>query len=101
MRKGSVFVDVAVDQGGCSETTHPTTHKEPTYIEEGVVHYAVANIPGVVGRTSTFALTNATLPFARRIARKGTSIIDDPEFKTAINIYKGEILYPALKKIFT
>jgi alanine dehydrogenase len=101
MRKGSVFVDVAVDQGGCSETTHPTTHKEPTYIEEGVVHYAVANIPGAVGRTSTFALTNATLPYARKIARKGTSIIDDPEFKTAINIYKGEILYPALKKIFT
>jgi alanine dehydrogenase len=101
MRKGSVFVDVAVDQGGCSETTHPTTHKEPTYIEEGVVHYAVANIPGAVGRTSTFALTNATLPFARKIARRGTSIIDDPEFKTAINIYKGEILYPALKKIFT
>ena len=100
MRKGSVFVDVAVDQGGCSETTRPTTHNDPTYIEEGVVHYAVANIPGAVGRTSTFALMNATLPFARKIARKGASIIDDPEFRSAINVYKGEILYPELQKIF-
>lgn len=100
MKKGSVFVDVAVDQGGCAETTHPTTHREPTYIEEGVVHYAVTNIPGAVGRTSTFALTSATLPFARKIARKGESIIDDPEFRTAINIHKGEIMYPALKGMY-
>ena len=100
MRKGSVFVDIAVDQGGCAETTRPTTHNDPTYIEERIVHYAVANIPGAVGRTSTFALTNATLPFARKIARKGAAIVDDPEFRSAVNIYKGEILYPALKGIF-
>jgi alanine dehydrogenase len=99
MRKGSVFVDVAVDQGGCSETTRPTTHKDPTYIEEGVVHYAVANIPGAVGRTSTFALTNATLPFARKIARKGAAVVEDPEFRSAINVSRGEIVYPALKGI--
>ena len=100
MRKGSVFVDVAVDQGGCSETTGPTTHRNPTYIEEGVVHYAVANIPGAVGRTSTFALTNATLPFARLIARKGAAVVDDPVLKTAVNIFDGEITYPALREIY-
>ncbi len=100
MRKGSVFVDVAVDQGGCAETTHPTTHREPTYIEEGVVHYAVANIPGAVGRTSTFALTSATLPFARQIARKGYGILEDPVIRTAVNIFEGEIVYPALKDVF-
>jgi alanine dehydrogenase len=100
MRKGSVFVDIAVDQGGCAETTRPTTHSNPTYIEEGVVHYAVANIPGAVGRTSTFALTNATLPFARTIARTGTAIMKDPEISTAVNIADGEIIYPALKGIF-
>jgi alanine dehydrogenase len=101
MRKGSVFVDVAVDQGGCSETTRPTTHRDPTYIEEGVVHYAVANIPGAVGRTSTFALTNATLPFARKISRKGISIIEDSVVKSAVNIYEGEIRYPALQSIYS
>lgn len=100
MRKGSVFVDVAVDQGGCSETTRPTTHREPTYIEEGVVHYAVTNIPGAVGRTSTFALTSATLPFARQIARKGLGILDDPIIKSAVNVFEGEIVYPALKGVF-
>ena len=100
MRPGSVFVDISVDQGGCSETTRPTTHSEPTYEEEGVIHYAVANIPGAVGRTSTFALTNATLPFARKIAASGKAILDNPEFESAININDGEILYPVLKEMF-
>ena len=71
MKRGAVVVDVAVDQGGCFETTHPTTHSEPTYIVEGVVHYCVANMPGAVAGTSTFALTNETLPYARQLANKG------------------------------
>lgn len=100
MRPGSVFVDIAVDQGGCAETTHPTTHHNPTYVEEGVVHYAVANIPGAVSRTSTFALTNATLPFVRRIAHGGHASFDDPILKTAVNIARGEIVYPALRDAF-
>ncbi len=69
--KGSILVDVAVDQGGCFETTHATTHSNPTYYEEGVLHYCVANMPGAVPRTSTFALTNATLPYALDLANKG------------------------------
>ncbi len=100
MHRGSVFVDISVDQGGCSETTRPTTHENPTYVEEGIIHYAVANIPGAVGRTSTLALTNATIHYARKIAAKGKDIITDPEFSSAINIDDGEILYPALKKQF-
>src|SRR5437762_432116 len=71
MKKGSVIVDVAVDQGGCIETTHPTTHSDPTYEVDGVVHYCVANMPGAVPRTSTFALTNATLPYALQLANLG------------------------------
>jgi len=100
MRPGSVFVDISVDQGGCAETTRPTTHSDPTYIEEGVIHYAVANIPGAVGRTSTVALTNATLPFARKIAGKGHAILKDPDFESTINIHDGKILYPVLKETF-
>ena len=71
MKNGSVIVDVAIDQGGCVETSKPTTHHDPTYIVEGVVHYCVTNMPGAVGRTSTFALCNATLPYAKAIADKG------------------------------
>jgi len=100
MRPGSVFVDISVDQGGCSETTRPTTHNNPTYVEEGIIHYAVANIPGAVGRTSTFALSNATLPYARKIAAAGRAILKDPEFTSTININDGKILYPALKETF-
>ena len=100
MRPGSVFVDISVDQGGCSDTTRPTTHSKPTYIEEGVIHYAVANIPGAVGRTSTFALSNATLPWAQKIAGKGKEILDDPAFGSMVNIHGGKILYPALKETF-
>ena len=71
MRPGSVLVDVAIDQGGCFETSHATTHADPTYVVDGVVHYCVANMPGAVARTSTFALNNATLPFALALANKG------------------------------
>jgi len=71
MRQGSVIVDVAVDQGGCIETTHLTTHENPIYVVEGVIHYAVANMPGAVPRTSTLALTNATLPYVLQLANKG------------------------------
>jgi alanine dehydrogenase len=71
MRPGSVVVDIAIDQGGCFETSRPTTHSDPTYVEEGVVHYCVANIPGAVARTSTLALTNATLPYLVKVAREG------------------------------
>ncbi len=100
MPEGSVFVDISVDQGGCAETTHATTHQNPTYVEEGVIHYAVANIPGAVGRTSTFALTNATIGYARKIAAMGMKTADAPEFATAINIKDGAIIYPALREQF-
>ena len=71
MRPGSVFVDIAIDQGGCSETSRPTTHSDPTYVQDGVVHYCVTNMPGAVAHTSTFALNNATLPFVIALAEKG------------------------------
>ncbi len=100
MHDGAVFVDISVDQGGCAETTRPTTHQDPTYVEEGVVHYTVANMPGAVGRTSTLALTNATIPWARRIASEGKKILRDPSFSTAININDGKIVYPALREQF-
>lgn len=91
MKKGSVFVDVAVDQGGCSETAHPTTHTNPTYEAEGVIHYCVDNIAGAVPRTSTFALTNVTLPYAVRIARYGLAeaIRKDPGLRDGVNTHDG------------
>jgi alanine dehydrogenase len=95
---GSVLVDVAVDQGGCFETTRPTTHSNPTFYEEGVLHYCVANMPGAVPRTSTFALTNATLPYALALANKGfeQAIADDPGLKEGVNIYAGKCTYKAV-----
>ena len=95
---GSVIVDVAVDQGGCIETTHPTTHSDPTYYVEGVLHYCVANMPGAVPRTSTFALTNATLPYALKLANKGFlhAIASDPHLKEGVNTYAGECTYEAV-----
>src|SRR2546422_11725498 len=80
---GAVIVDVAVDQGGCVETTHPTTHSAPTYYVEGVLHYCVANMPGAVPRTSTFALTNATLPYALKLANRGfkDAVLSDPDLR--------------------
>ena len=95
---GAVIVDVAVDQGGCIETTHPTTHSEPTYYVEGVLHYCVANMPGAVPRTSTFALTNATLPYALKLANQGfmQAITSDPGLKAGVNTYAGRLTYEAV-----
>ena len=95
---GAVIVDVAVDQGGCIETTHPTTHSNPTYYVEGVLHYCVANMPGAVPRTSTFALTNATLPYALKLANKGfmQAISSDQGLKEGVNTYAGHCTYEAV-----
>jgi alanine dehydrogenase len=95
---GAVIVDVAVDQGGCIETTHPTTHSNPTYYVEGVLHYCVANMPGAVPRTSTFALTNATLPYALKLANKGFmhAISSDQGLKEGVNTYAGHCTYEAV-----
>ncbi|MBD0370158.1 MAG: alanine dehydrogenase [Pyrinomonadaceae bacterium] len=97
---GSVIVDVAVDQGGCFETTHATTHSEPTYYVEGVLHYCVANMPGAVPRTSTFALTNATLPYALKLANLGflAAIESDSHLKEGVNTYAGHCTYEAVAK---
>jgi len=95
---GAVIVDVAVDQGGCVETTHPTTHSDPTYYVEGVLHYCVANMPGAVPRTSTFALTNATLPYALTLANKGfkSAVTSDPGLAAGVNTYAGKLTYQAV-----
>jgi alanine dehydrogenase len=95
---GAVIVDVAVDQGGCIETTHPTTHSNPTYYVEGVLHYCVANMPGAVPRTSTFALTNATLPYALKLANRGflEAIANDAGLKEGVNTYGGHCTYEAV-----
>lgn len=96
--QGAVLVDVAVDQGGCFETTHATTHSNPTYYEEGVLHYCVANMPGAVPRTSTFALTNATLPYALDLANKGfeKAIAEDVGLYEGVNTYAGKLTYEAV-----
>jgi alanine dehydrogenase len=98
MHKGAVIVDVAVDQGGCIETTKPTTHSNPTFYVDDVLHYCVANMPGAVPRTSTFALTNATLPFALKLASKGfkDAIKADKHLKAGVNTYAGHITYEAV-----
>jgi len=98
MRPGSVIVDISIDQGGCCETSRPTTHDNPTYVEEGVVHYCVANMPGAVPRTSTFALNNATLPFTLALANKGykQALLDDPHLLNGLNVHKGYITYEAV-----
>lgn len=95
MQKGSVVVDIAVDQGGCIETCKPTTHENPTFVVDGVVHYCVANMPGAVARTSTFALTNVTLKYARMIAKDGVdrAIMRDKPLRLGVNIYKGKLVY--------
>jgi len=95
MRKGSVLVDVAIDQGGCFETSHATTHENPTYVVDGIVHYCVANMPGAVPRTSTFALNNATLPFALALADKGArqAMLDNPHLLAGLNVHRGMVTY--------
>ena len=94
MKPGSVIVDVAVDQGGCVETCRPTTHADPTFVIDGVVHYCVANMPGAVARTSTFALTNATFPYALKIANLGykTAMKKDPALFKGLNVYQGQLV---------
>ena len=98
MKPGSVLVDVSIDQGGCFESAKPTTHDQPTYQEQGVIHYCVANMPGAVARTSTFALTNATLPFVMALANKGINqaLLDDPHLLAGLNIYRGKVTYQAV-----
>jgi alanine dehydrogenase len=98
MAPNSVIVDVAVDQGGCIETTHATTHSEPTYFVDGVLHYCVANMPGAVPRTSTFGLTNATLPFALQLANKGfvNAVRSNPHLADGVNTFRGKITYEAV-----
>ena len=98
MKKGSVIVDVAIDQGGCVETARPTTHSNPVYEVDGVVHYCVANMPGAVPRTSTIALTNATLPYTRMLANQGfqKAVRGNPGLAEGVNVYKGEITYEAV-----
>src|SRR5258706_7397441 len=98
MKKGAVLVDVAVDQGSCLETTHPTTHSQPTYEVDGVTHYCVANMPGAVPRTSTFALTNATLPYVLRIADRGfrDAARDDATLRSGVNTHEGKVTHQAV-----
>ena len=94
MEAGSVVVDVAVDQGGCIETIRPTTHSDPTYMVDDVVHYGVANMPGAVPRTSTFALTNTTLPYVMQIAERGVdgALREDPALARGANVWRGAIV---------
>jgi hypothetical protein len=102
MKKGSVLVDVAIDQGGCFETSKATTHGNPTYVVDGVVHYCVANMPGAVAKTSTLALTNATLPYAVQIANKGwkKAMQENAEIKAGANVIDGKVTYKAVAEAF-
>ncbi len=100
MRPGSVLVDIAIDQGGCFETSRPTTHSAPTYVEEGVVHYCVTNMPGAVPRTSTFALNNATIPFVLALASKGwrRALAEDPHLRQGLNVHGGKVTHAAVAR---
>ncbi len=102
MKKGSVMVDVAIDQGGCFETSKATTHTEPTYVVDGIVHYCVANMPGAVAKTSTLALTNATLPYALEIANKGweRACRENHEIKPGVNVIQGKVTYKGVAEAF-
>ena len=101
MRDGSVIVDVAVDQGGCVETLHPTSHTKPTYIEEGVVHFGVPNMPGAVPETASQALNNSTLPYSLKLANYGLDALDkDPVLARGLNIKNGQIIHPAVQEVF-
>jgi alanine dehydrogenase len=98
MKPGTVLVDIAIDQGGCFETSRPTTHAEPTYVQDGVLHYCVTNMPGAVPRTSTFALTNATLPYVRALADSGwrQAITRDPGLARGLNVHAGRLTHEAV-----
>jgi alanine dehydrogenase len=102
MQTGAVIVDVAIDQGGCVETIHATTHENPTYVVDGIVHYGVANMPGGVPRTSTLALTNATFPYAKQLANKGwkKALKENPALQKGLNIVDGKVTYPAVAEAF-
>ena len=102
MKRGSVIVDVAIDQGGCVETSKPTTHAEPTFIVDDIVHYCVANMPGGVPRTSTLALNKATLPFLSKLAKDGyqKALKEDPNFLAGLNVHKGSVTYKAVAETF-
>ena len=102
MRKGAVIVDVAIDQGGCFETSKPTTHAEPCYEIDGVIHYCVANMPGAVPYTSTLALTNATLPYAIQLADKGwkKACSDNQDLKLGLNVVYGDVVYKGVSEAF-
>jgi alanine dehydrogenase len=98
MKKGSVLVDVAIDQGGCFETSRATTHQDPTYIVDDIIHYCVANMPGGVARTATFALNNATMPFVLALANKGyaKALKDDVHLRSGLNIHNGMVTVEAV-----
>ena len=98
MKKGAVIVDVAIDQGGCFETSHATTHADPVYVVDGVVHYCVANMPGAVARTSTFALNNATIGHAVALADKGwkAALRDNVHLRNGLNVCEGKVTYEAV-----
>jgi alanine dehydrogenase len=102
MKPGSVIVDVAVDQGGCVETIKPTTHENPTYFVDGILHYAVANMPGGVPRTSTLALTNATLPYGLKLAKLGwkAACKADRSLMLGLNVVEGKVVYPGVAEAF-
>ena len=98
LKPGTVMVDVAIDQGGCFETSKPTTHADPTYVVDGVVHYCVANMPGAVARTATMALTNATLPYVLQLAQGDVAsvLLSDPHFGAGLNVYDGRLTHSAV-----
>jgi alanine dehydrogenase len=100
MKPGAVLVDISIDQGGCFETSRPTTHAEPTYVVDGVIHYCVTNMPGAVPRTSTFALTNATLPYIRALADLGweKALALDAGFARGLNVHAGQITHEAVAR---
>ena len=98
----AVIIDVAIDQGGCMETSRPTTHSQPTYIIDDIVHYCVTNMPGAVGRTSTYALTNVTLPYVLQLARKGldAAMAENPALRHGLNIHQHRVTNPAVAETF-
>jgi alanine dehydrogenase len=102
MQPGAVIVDVAIDQGGCVETIKATTHENPTYVVDGIIHYGVANMPGGVPRTSTLALTNATFPYAMQLANKGwkKALKENPALKKGLNVVDGKVTYAAVAEAF-
>ncbi len=102
MKPGSVVIDVAIDQGGCFETSRPTTHKNPTYMVDDVLHYCVTNMPGAVGRTSTYALCNVTLPWVLQLANQGidNAVAKSPALTSAMNIHRGKITNEAVSSTF-